>query len=642
METPKFVDDLIVTLEYQADRSPRSCFVVFSSREEHVEVVIDCAETVFQETNKYEVLRLDQRLKSGDSQYAELTDLLSSCCFAIVILDGFRPNVLFEYGILKGLGKPCIVLMDDKATVDIQGFLPSDVQEMPLAPAIDMDRHFSDVKDRFYLRYDRNKPKQIRATLQAEYTKLEKDIEGKFLHSLFPHKEVIEKELAVHLTAIVDIFTKSDTFAEGDVAAIDLARSHVERIANENCVTFPHRYFSTLARTYAKANAVDKAVAVIDGALAGGSDDALLLADKAYVLLDAGRSTDAIQALNAGIKLIPKAEFLWHNKAITLDKLGKTKEAMKSYKKAIALKSDCETIHYHYGVLLYDEKDFTSALKEFDRALLMKPEDTVFLLWKARALASSNRAEEARNIVETLIAEDSLNPDTWFVLGRMEADDAKALEAFHKAVHLDPNHGGALCSSAACLSNVGEYEQAIEIFFKMTESCPLHETCTTLIANIWTTFWKIGQPEKGIERCDRILADNPGHCGALAGKVACLALMETYEAALVILDNLLNDIPDGDGELWYIRACICAHAKDAGEATRSLWKAIEIDPRYEESARDDADFDPVRRTKVFREAFGLGTKPQRKSSASTRARPKQMEGRKCSTKASSRRPKGRG
>lgn len=643
METSKLVDDLLVTLKYQVDRSPRSCFVVFSSREEHVEVVIDCVETVFQETGKYEVVRLDQHLKSGDSQYSELTDLLSSCCFAVVILDGFRPNVLFEYGILKGLGKPCIVLLDDNATVDVLGFFTIDVEGLPPSPPVDMDKHFSDVKDRFYLRYNRNRPSQIRAGIQSEYAKLEKQIEDEFLHSLFPYKEVVEKELTAHLTAIVKVFTKSgDVLNEIDVATVDLAHSHVERIADEHGVSLPQRYFSTLAHTYGKANAVDKAVAVIDDSLAGDSDDVALLADKAYILRGAGRFDEAIQALDAAIKLRPRAEFLWHNKAITLDRLAKTEEAIQCYRKAIALKSGCPSVHYHYGILLYEQKEFASALTQFKKAIELEPDDPSFLLWKARTLEASDRTAEARTIVEKLLSEDPTNANAWFVLGRIEQDATKGLECFQKAVHVDPKHGGALCSSAACLSNLGEYEEATEIFFKMAEFCPQHETCTILLYNICTTFWKIGQPEKGIERCERILSENPRHRGALAGKAACLGLMEDYKTAISILDGMMSDIPDHDGGLWYCRASICALAKDAGEATRSLRKAIALDPRYGESARDDDDFDPVRRTKVFREAFGFSTKPRPKSSASTRVRPKQTKGRKCPTKASSRRPKGRG
>lgn len=267
MDTSKLVDHLMVTLKYPVATSPRSCFAVFSSKEEHVEIVIDCVETVFEKLGKYQLVRLDERLASGDSQYGELRDQLATCAFAVVVLDGFRPNVLFEYGVLKGLGKPCIVLLEEKATVDIKSFLPSEEGSCPPAPLIDMDKHFSDVKDRFYLRYSRNKPKQIRAVLKNEYNKLKKQIEDEFLRVIFPHKEFVEKELSIHLGTIADIFSTIQPATDTTTLTnIGVARSHVERIVREHRLSLPPDYFITLAEIYEKAEKLDLALEVINSA----------------------------------------------------------------------------------------------------------------------------------------------------------------------------------------------------------------------------------------------------------------------------------------------------------------------------------------------------------------------------------------
>ncbi|MCX5800885.1 MAG: tetratricopeptide repeat protein [Candidatus Eisenbacteria bacterium] len=643
METAKLVDDLLVNLKYQAARSPRSCFVVFSSREKHVEIVIDCVETVFQEakSHRFEVLRLDQYLKSGDSQYAELTDLLSSCCFAVVILDGLRPNVLFEYGILKGLRKPCIVLLGHGATIDIQGFYSPDAGGLSPAPEIDMDRHFSDVKDRFYLRYDRNNPKQIRSMLLAAYKKLAKQIEDEFLHSMFPHKEVVEKELKAHLAEIVSVLTKSpDSHDERDARILDIAHSHVERIAAEHSVTLPPRYFATLAHSYANINVVDKAVAVIDGHISGVPEDATLLSDKAYILRRAGKLEDALAALDAAIRLRPKAEFLWHNKAITLDKLRRTEEAALCYKKAIVLDSGCALLHYHYGILLYEQKEFTSAVKELNRALRIRPMESGFLLWKAQALASSGQPAEARRTVETLLTKDPVNADAWFVLGRIEQSDAKALPCFQKAVQLDPKHSGALCSSAACLSNLGKCDEALRVFARMEELCPEHKSCETRVLNICRTFMKLGRPQDALDVCNEVLSKNSKTPGALTIKALCLAQTGRQGEALELFSAMLSASP-ADAELWYDQACTYALAKQPREAARSLQKAIAIDLRYWQMSQRDSDFTAVRRTKVFRDVFKTGRQKVRRKAPRDTANSEHGKDRRCPTRASSRRPNGR-
>jgi hypothetical protein len=48
MENTKIVEDLVVPLN-QSENKARKCFVVYSSHEEHIEVVIDCIENVFNE-----------------------------------------------------------------------------------------------------------------------------------------------------------------------------------------------------------------------------------------------------------------------------------------------------------------------------------------------------------------------------------------------------------------------------------------------------------------------------------------------------------------------------------------------------------------------------------------------------------------
>jgi len=602
MEKSKLVADLLVDMEYQGGQSPRSCFVVFSSREKHVEIVIDCIENVFQSSGQFQVVRLDQHLKSGDSQYSELTELIATCCFAVVVLDGFRPNVLFEYGILRGLNKPCIVLLEEAATVDILSFFDKP-QDLPCNPLIDMDKHFSDVKDRFYLKYNRNKPKQIRTLLQAEHQKLTGQIETEFLHSMFPHQDVIKTELKAHLSMIVDVFTTNKDDQKSDKhTSIDLAHSHVSRLAKEHKVVLPPRYFSILARTYAKIDSVDKAVTTIDEGLSGTKDDASLLSDKAQILHRSGRIEEAMQALDAAIKIRPKAEFLWHNKGLTFEALDKINDAMRCYKKAISLDSSCAKLHFHYGITLYQKKDFPSAHKEFKKALKLRPKDKVFLLWEARVLDCLGKADQARPIIERLIEADQTNSDAWYVLGNLEEDDTVALSHFRKAVELKPNHGGALCSSAACLSNLGQLNEALEIFSEMNNKCPRHKLCPTLISNVATTLAKFDRAEEGLAMSEKILTKDPEDLGALEAKACSLARLGKHSSALEIYAKLIATNPQRS-ELFYNQACTYALAKAPDEAVKSLGAAINLDPKWLKTAKSDSDFTYLRRTKVYRTAI---------------------------------------
>jgi tetratricopeptide (TPR) repeat protein len=603
MDTSKLVDDLMVTLKYPTTASPRSCFIVFSSREPHVEIIIDCVEAVFQTLGKYKIIRLDEHLSSGDSQYIELKDQLATCSFAIVVLDGLRPNVLFEYGILKGLGKPCIVLLEEKATVDIQGYSLSKTQPSRPAPLVDMDKHFSDVKDRFYVRYNKNKPKQIRTTLKKEYSKLKKQIEDAFLHVIFPFKEVVEKELSIHLRTIVDSLSSIQPTSDAiTLTNVGVAHSHVERIAHEHQLSLPPDYFLALVEIYKKTHKLELAFDVINSASGSSARDVDLLLQKAHLLRDLGRMDEAIQTIDHAISLYPDRESLWHNKGIMLEKLDKKDEAIISYKKGIELNSTCSSINFHYGLILYDNKDFASALTQFQKALDKKSDDSDFKLWKARALYKLGKTLEALDIIKTVIDKDQANPDAWFVLGKFTDSYSESLGFFQRAVKLNPQHYGALCSSAANLSNLGRCDEALKIFKRMKKVCYRYESCPTIIENICITFGKMERFDEGIKFSNDILAKKPDDLIALSCKARLLARIRKYEEARDILVQLVKTKPK-DSTLWYDLACVYSLLNKPSEAVQNLKKAIALDRCNKDELLGDHDFDPVRRTEVFRKAF---------------------------------------
>lgn len=207
----KMVDDIIIKMKYKESDITKYCFLIFSSKEEHIKIPIDCIENILHDKYNYEVKRLDQYLKSEDSHYKELTEQLKGCSFAVIILDGLRPNVVFEYGILKGLNKPCIVLLEENAKVDVKNYFLNPDEVEGGNPELDMDKHVSDIKDRYYIRYNKNNPEEIREKIQGEYLKKKRDIELEFIHMFFPDKEIVEKELKSEIKKLVDILEKKKT-----------------------------------------------------------------------------------------------------------------------------------------------------------------------------------------------------------------------------------------------------------------------------------------------------------------------------------------------------------------------------------------------------------------------------------------------
>jgi hypothetical protein len=78
---------------------------------------------------------------------------------------------VFEYGAMRGVGMPVLLFKEEAATVDIKHFF-ADVVNLALdAPKMDLDKHFSDTKDRFYSTWRRHELKKTVKTIWEAYGK---------------------------------------------------------------------------------------------------------------------------------------------------------------------------------------------------------------------------------------------------------------------------------------------------------------------------------------------------------------------------------------------------------------------------------------------------------------------------------------
>lgn len=123
-------------------------------------------------------------LESGASQRDQITRLISNCTFGIVCLDGLRPNISFEYGVLHGKQKPVILLREKAAQVDISGFF-RDSPDLKFGPvSLNLDSQFSDVKDVNYATWDRH---SIAKTMQVLWDEFQKK-----KHEIKPFLEIVK------------------------------------------------------------------------------------------------------------------------------------------------------------------------------------------------------------------------------------------------------------------------------------------------------------------------------------------------------------------------------------------------------------------------------------------------------------------
>lgn len=137
---------------------------------EYIDGVIEALKLAFP-AEKYDV-RVDEDVFSeGESIRAMVSREVSSAEVVIVLLDGFRPNVLYELGIAHamqnrvsdGTAKRVIPLAEQNATVLVRNYYRTPLQVpligggigVPLNPPLDLATAWSDGADVLVRRYDR-------------------------------------------------------------------------------------------------------------------------------------------------------------------------------------------------------------------------------------------------------------------------------------------------------------------------------------------------------------------------------------------------------------------------------------------------------------------------------------------------------
>ena len=151
-------------------------FVSYSSREPHVENLLDALQLVLRK--HFEQRRTPATIESGESQYERILQEITGANFGVVILDGLRPNVLFEYGIMVGKEIPVLLFKEEAAEVDVAGYFtevpptqPGRDDLLQVRPKLLIDSHFSDVKDRGWTTWFKFDPQRTRRVILDEYKK---------------------------------------------------------------------------------------------------------------------------------------------------------------------------------------------------------------------------------------------------------------------------------------------------------------------------------------------------------------------------------------------------------------------------------------------------------------------------------------
>jgi serine/threonine protein kinase len=194
----------------------------------------------------------------------------------------------------------------------------------------------------------------------------------------------------------------------------------------------------------------------------------------------------------------PKSHKDWLEEGNAFFKLKQYKEAIKAYEEAVQLDPNNAVAYRNKGVALNDLGRYEEAIKAYEEAIQLDPNNAVF--YRNRCVA--------------------LN---W--LGRYE----EAIKAYEEAIQLDPNSAVFYRNKGVALSKLGRYEEAIKACEEAIQLDPNNAVVyrTKGVALNW-----LGRYEEAIKACEQAIRLDPNNAIAYSNKGYVLGELGRYEEAI--------------------------------------------------------------------------------------------------------------
>jgi tetratricopeptide (TPR) repeat protein len=182
--------------------------------------------------------------------------------------------------------------------------------------------------------------------------------------------------------------------------------------------------------------------------------------------------------------------------ALVLAEQNKTQEAITVTQKALKAKQDIPDLYELLGNLFGTEKNYSDALKAYDRGLKRFPDQEDLLFSKGILLDKIGRFDESMAIMKRILELNPNHAPALNYLGYSYADRSihlqEALQMLQKAHQLKPEDGYITDSLAWAHFRLGQMDEALNLLKKANEQSPKEPT---ILEHLGDVYLQMGQAE---------------------------------------------------------------------------------------------------------------------------------------------------
>ncbi|MEM8603591.1 MAG: protein kinase family protein [Cyanobacteria bacterium P01_H01_bin.121] len=258
----------------------------------------------------------------------------------------------------------------------------------------------------------------------------------------------------------------------------------------------------------------DAAIAPLDEATdtinpATRLSQAVKLIEEADVLSDQGEDEKALALIDGAIALTPEAAEPWAKRCWLLNNLDRHREALTACDQAIEINPDYYWPHSHRGWALRELERDAESLQALTTAVEQKPDFAWSWYQQGRTLQGLDRYPEAIAAFQEAVSLESDYYQAWQQLGFSQVETGQplaALESTNQSLELRSDFADALYVKARALYDLERYEEALTAIDRSIELLPGHRWDWLRRGEILTA---LDRPDEAIAAYDQALEIDP-------------------------------------------------------------------------------------------------------------------------------------
>ncbi|MCZ7418281.1 tetratricopeptide repeat protein [Verrucosispora sp. WMMA2121] len=252
----------------------------------------------------------------------------------------------------------------------------------------------------------------------------------------------------------------------------------------------------------------------------------------------------ALEAFDQALAIDPSDAHALRWRVIALRRLRRFDEAGKVVRDAIVRRPDVPNLRVQLGFVHYDQYEEVAALKAFEQALAIDPDDADALEWRITALRRLRRFEEAEQAVRDAIVRRPDAASLYVELGYLHDDryeHASALESFERALTIDSRNEWALVGRSNSLRLLRRFEEAEEA---ARDAATKHPTSSAPLLELANIAEDRGRYEDVLDAVLAALSISPRDEAALAARIRVMRQLRNFSGALEVAHEAVKIRPD--------------------------------------------------------------------------------------------------